>query len=218
MNTSTFGASTHNIDSGASWLGPPLRTLQQPAFEAACASLMRLVAADYAADVIVGIRTGGLVVAEAMAKSCVRPLPVLPLTCRRASTAAKTRVKLVRTAVARLPLPVADALRRLEHRWITSRRVQQDRPQTVDSLEAEKISAWLSSAPKPCRVLVADDAVDSGMTLAAVLQVLHEIDTDGIDVRSAAITQTLPHPKVKPDYVLFHGTLCRFPWSLDAAR
>ena len=33
---------------------------------------------------------------------------------------------------------------------------------------------------------------------------------------SAAITQTLENPKARPHYVLFHNTLCRFPWSFDA--
>jgi predicted phosphoribosyltransferase len=206
------------IDSGASWLGPPLRTLRQPAFDAACAALMRLVEADYAPDVIVGIRTGGFVVAEAMARSRAAPLPVLPLTCRRASTGAKTRFRFVRNALARMPRPVADALRRLEHRWITSRRIRQDQPQMIGQAEAVALADWLHAAPQPCRVLVADDAVDSGVTLATVLQSLRQLGPPRMELRTAAITQTLEHPRVVPDYLLYRGTLCRFPWSLDAAR
>jgi len=200
-----------------SWLGPPLRTLRQPAFDAACAELMRLVDADYTPTVIVGIRTGGLVVAEAMARSRATPLPVLPITCRRISTGTKTRLPLVRTALARLPRPVTDVMRRLEHRWITTRRTRQDRPQRIDQAEADVIAAWLHTASQP-RVLVADDAVDSGVTLATVLRLLRAAGPPGMALRSAAITQTLDHPIVTPDYVLCRGTLCRFPWSLDAAR
>jgi uncharacterized protein len=179
---------------------------------------MQLVEADYAPDLIVGIRTGGLVVADAMSRSRPKPPPVLPLTCQRASTRAKTRLKLVRNALVHLPQPVADALRRLEHRWITSRRTRQDRPQTIDQAEATTLAAWLHAAPKPCRVLVADDAVDSGVTLATVLQALRHIGPTEMELRTAAITQTLENPKVVPDYLLYRGTLCRFPWSLDAAR
>ena len=179
---------------------------------------MRLVEADYAPNLLVGIRTGGLVVAEAMAMSRIRPLPVLPLTCQRASTGTKNRVKPLRAALARLPQPAADALRRLEHRWITARRSQQERSQTVNHDEAEAIAAWLYAAPKPCRVLVTDDAVDSGVTLATVLQLLDELGPVEMQLRSAAVTQTMENPKVAPDYVLYRGILCRFPWSLDAAR
>jgi hypoxanthine phosphoribosyltransferase len=218
VSISATGAFTRATESAASWLGPPLRTLRQPAFEAACAALMRLVEGDYAPHVIVGIRTGGLVVAEAMAASRVTPLPVLSLTCQRASTGAKTRLKLVRQTLAQLPQPMADVLRRLEHRWITSRRGSQDRPQTVDKDEAVAVADWLHAAPQPCRVLVADDAVDSGVTLATVVRTLHQLGPAAMELRTAAITQTLEHPRIVPDYLLYRGTLCRFPWSLDAAR
>ena len=66
------------------------------------------------------------------------------------------------------------------------------------------------------RILVADDAVDSGVTLQTVLQELREIACRGTELRSVAITQTLPDPHVAPNYVLWRETLCRFPWSLDA--
>ena len=72
----------------ATWLGPPLLTLQGPDFDRACADLVRLVEADYAPTLIIGIRTGGLIVAQAMADAASSRLPVLPLTCRRVTTAA----------------------------------------------------------------------------------------------------------------------------------
>jgi hypoxanthine phosphoribosyltransferase len=143
-------------------------------------------------------------------------LPVLPLTCRRPSTGAKARVPLLRTAVASLPRPVADLTRRLEHRWLSARRLDQYRPQNIDWAEAEAIQAWLRKSPQPARVLVADDAVDSGVTLQTVLQALQEIGRRGMELRSAVITQTLARPHVTPNYVLWRDTLCRFPWSLDA--
>ena len=51
---------------GRSKFGPPVSTLHQPAFDSACAELMRLVEADYSPTLVVGIRTGGLVVAQSM--------------------------------------------------------------------------------------------------------------------------------------------------------
>jgi hypothetical protein len=96
----------------ATWLGPPLLTLQGPDFGRACADLMRLVEVDYAPTLIIGIRTGGLVVAQAMADAASPRLPVLPLTCRRVTTAAKSRLPLLRTLLGILPRPVVNQLRR----------------------------------------------------------------------------------------------------------
>ena len=48
-------------------------------------------------ELLVGIRTGGLVVAEAMARAAPHAMPVMPLTCRRASTGMKSRFKLLPT-------------------------------------------------------------------------------------------------------------------------
>jgi len=198
-------------------LGPSVRTLLRPAFDQSCADLMRLVEADYAPSVIIGIRTGGLVVAEAMAHVAAASLPVLPLTCRRASTDTKSRLPLLRTTLGALPRPLVNLLRRVEHRYVTAGRVRQSSEQVIDQAELAAIGAYLAAGASPARILVADDAVDSGVTLATVLELLQGIVPAGSDIRSAAITQTLEHPKTFPDYVLFHGTLCRFPWSFDAA-
>ena len=75
----------------ATWLGPPLLTLRGRT-STGRAPLMRLVEADYASTLIVGIRTGGLIVAEATALAATPRLPVFPLTCRRVTTDAKSRL------------------------------------------------------------------------------------------------------------------------------
>jgi hypothetical protein len=38
------------------------------------------------------------------------------------------------------------------------------------------------------------------------------------ELRTAVITVTLEHPAVQPDYALYRGVLCRFPWSFDAGE
>lgn len=200
----------------ANRFGPPLKTLHQPAFDMACAKLMRLVAADFAPIMVVGIRTGGLTVARAMARATV--LPVFPITCQRATTTAKSRLPWLRPLLAALPRPLLDLLRRLEHRLLIARRTRKPPAQSVDREEAAAIAATLATCPAAPRVLVADDAVDSGITLMTVVRLLREICPPGTEIRSAAITQTFEHPAVRPDYVLYRGLLCRFPWSFDAMR
>jgi uncharacterized protein len=204
------------VEPTSSWLGPPLRTLRQPAFDTACAELMRLVEAQYVPTLIVGVRTGGLIVAQSMVRAASSPVLVLPLTCRRAGTGVKSRVPLLRSMLAALPTPVVNLLRRLEHRLLLAPRGTRAPPQQIDHVEAEAIAAWVAGSSRRARILVTDDAVDSGVTLATVLGLLHRLCPAGTEIRSAAITQTLDNPKVRPDFVLFHNTLCRFPWSFDA--
>jgi len=201
---------------GWSRLGPPVRTLRMPEFESACGKLMRLVEIDYAPTLIVGIPTGGLVVAQVMARAAAMPPPILPLTCRRANTDAKSRLKLVRSLLSTLPRPTADLFRRVEHRLVAVPRARRLRPQEIDHAEAEAIGAWVANR-SPAKLLVADDAVDSGGTLITVLRQLQAVCPAGTEIRSAVITQTLEQPIARPDYVLYRGLLCRFPWSFDAS-
>ena len=199
-----------------SWQGQSLRTLGQCEFETACAELMRAVEQDYEPTLVVGIRTGGLVVADSMARAASAPLPILPVTCRRATTAAKSRLPLFRAALAMLPRPAVDLLRRFEHRLSATARAHQRRPQLIDHGEIKVIADWLARRAAQQRILVADDAVDSGVTLGTVLRHLRAVCPSGAEIRTAAITQTMEKPMTRPDYALFHATLCRFPWSFDA--
>jgi hypoxanthine phosphoribosyltransferase len=193
----------------------PLLTLRHGEFDAACAALMRLAEHEYAPNLLVGVRTGGLVVAEAMARAATSPPPVLPLTSRRQGTKLKARIPGLRGILTALPRPLVDALRQTEHRLLSGRRRRAPAAE-VDMAEAAAIAAWMLEAP-PQRVLVADDAVDSGATLAAVLRALRLVCPRWTEIRTAAITVTMRDPLVEPDYVLHRGVLCRFPWSFDAA-
>jgi hypothetical protein len=192
------------------------RTLRPDAFDAACATLMRLVEQDFSPGLLVGVRTGGLVVAEAMARSVLNRVPVLPLTCRRPSTRWKSMVPGLKTILSLAPEPVLNSLRQAEHRLLASRR-RQVLPPPVDLAEAAAIGAWLARSEPSGPVIVADDAVDSGATLAVVLKTLREVCPPMTRLRTAVITVTLEHPAVEPDYALYRGVLCRFPWSFDAA-
>jgi hypoxanthine phosphoribosyltransferase len=178
---------------------------------------MRLVEANFAPTVVVGIRTGGLNVALAMARASATNPPVLPITCQRAATAMKARLPWLRPLLAAFPRPLVDLLRRLEHRMLIMRRARKPPIQVINRAEAGAIALMLAPPAKTPRVLVVDDAVDSGVTLMTVMRLLREVCPPGTEMRSAAITQTTEHPALRPDYVLYRDLLCRFPWSFDAA-
>jgi hypoxanthine phosphoribosyltransferase len=194
-----------------------IHNLDKSKFESACAALMDLVLEDFRPDLIVGIRTGGLVVAEAMARAASHPVPVMPLTCRRTSTGVKSRFRLLPVILAALPRAAVDCMRWGEHRFLTARRRTQTKVQHVDNAEAIAIGNRLTQGAMTSRVLVVDDAVDSGVTLATVLRLLEESSPPDTQFRSAVVTVTLAQPLAEPDYVLYRGVLCRFPWSFDAA-
>ena len=202
----------------ASRLGPALMTLHQPAFDVACAKLMHLVEADFPPTMVIGIRTGGLTVARAMVRAATTDLPVLPITCQRGGTVAKSRLPWLRPMLAALPQPLVDMQRRLEQRLLIMRRTRKPPAQSVNRDDTAAIAATLAARSATPHVLVVDDAVDSGITLMTVLRLLREICPPETEIRSAAITQTFERPAVRPDYVLYRGLLCRFPWSFDAAR
>jgi hypoxanthine phosphoribosyltransferase len=109
-----------------------------------------------------------------------------------------------------------DGLRWLEHRLLTTRRRSQAKIQLIDHAEAAAIGQHLAQGAPAAHVLVVDDAVDSGVTLATVLRVLRENSPSDTQFRSAVITVTLAQPLAEPDFVLYRGVLCRFPWSFDA--
>jgi hypoxanthine phosphoribosyltransferase len=193
-----------------------IHNLDTEGFESACASLMHQVLEQFRPGLIVGIRTGGLVVAEAMARAASAPIPVLPLTCRRAGTGVKSRLKLLPALLATLPRPAVDGLRWLEHRLLSARRRTQAKVQHIDHAEAAGIGRRLAQGPASPMVLVVDDAVDSGVTLATVLRLLRETCPQDTQFRSAVVTVTLAQPLAEPDFALYRGILCRFPWSFDA--
>ena len=105
-----------------------------------------------------------------------------------------------------MPLALRDRLRI----WDAKRLIRRSDHMTNTTIE---IPALDDSVKK---ILLVDDAVDSGATLLAVISKLKEMRTD-IDVRCAAITVTSDRPLCMPDYFLYHNsTLIRMPWSIDA--
>ena len=187
-------------------------------FDAACRRLLDIASRFGDPDLVVGIHSGGWHVARAMARALPAATPVLGVTCRRPGTSAKQRMPLLRPVLRCLPRFASDTLRRLEHHLVTARRRPETRRALVlDQVELMALAAELAVWPQARRLLVVDDAVDSGVTLDCVLRALHDLVPARVRVESAVITVTTPAPAVLPDYTLYRGALCRFPWSMDAA-
>ena len=64
------------------------------------------------------------------------------------------------------------------------------------------------------KILIVDDAIDSGMTMSVVQQAILLFDSSAT-VKTAVIVKTLKYQFFKPDFFLFNEVLIRFPWSKD---
>lgn len=125
--------------------------------------------------------------------------------CQRPSTASKGRW--LKTISRQLPLWVRNLMRCAEARVLASRRPNVA-PVTFDS----DVQAAICRAG---RVLVVDDAIDSGSTMSAVITALNAIPGNR-RTAVAVITVTQKNPSIQAQYALYRSeTLVRFPWSDD---
>lgn len=185
-------------------------TLDRHEFEKGCAELAELVfSGGFSPDLIVGIASGGAIVAAAVAgEAFFRSATLCEMSCRRNSTPLKKKFG-INAIVKKLPRRLSDALRALEHHVAGISHIRNRRRVVSYGPACEPLIA------RSQRILVVDDAVDSGATMSAVIERIREIN--GIaEIRSAAITVTTNMPIVQPDYCLHRGILVRFPWSADA--
>jgi len=157
--------------------------------------------------------TGGAVVVDRMRAALPRDVRTVEVSMARPGTEMKRRSASGRI-LSRLPYAVTDRLRVLEAAMLARRNGNgtQHRPVGLSPDDAAALGR-ITETPD-ARVLVVDDAVDSGRTLAAVAGQLR--DRAGEDrVKTAVIVQTQPDVALAPDFRLFDGVLCRFPWSND---
>jgi len=171
-----------------------------------------VVASNYIPTHIVAIATGGVFVAQPIVEQVGADAIYIEVSVQRPSTAGKSKLNIKRFLKS-LPYVVTDQLRRAEALWLSLR---SEREKGSGELPESCRATLDAIARKPeTRVLVIDDAVDSGRTLASVLGALRPVPEAGGEVRSAVLTVTRKKPQVWPDFSLFDRVLCRFPWSYD---
>lgn len=184
-------------------------TLAGTDFCDACVRLAAEVSEAYEPDLVVAIATGGVYVADVMYGAA--SVPCADVCLRRPSSAGKDKARLLFTVLRHLPLWVSDRLRIAE-----ARRLARRAPAPLRHVDLG--SDVRQAVQKASRVLVVDDAVDSGCTLRDVIFALRTVPGER-QVRSAVITVTTEAPVVVPDFALYRdSTLIRFPWSKDMKK
>ena len=124
------------------------------------------------------------------------------LSAKRSGTSFKSQVKLI---LRFLPRFVTHFLRRLE---------------IGSSIhDANKTRVISCSVPLPARnkkILLVDDAIDTGHSLDAVLSYLQERGFERKNIKIAVLTTTGADPVVPADFTLLDQVICAFPWSYDS--
>jgi len=203
-----------------------IKTLNDADLREAAIALNALVFKDFLPDIIIGIKTGGYIVAEQMAREAAHKPLLLAVSMQRESTKKKAKLKNI---LRHFPYFITDKLRILEHRWLfrhcekpkaTKQSTVEQKsglPRSLKSLAMTEIEALRAAllGLENAKILIVDDAVDSGRTLQAVFFAVREATDLSCEIRSAAITLTTDFSIINPDYLLYKNVLCRFPWSFD---
>lgn len=192
-------------------------TFDQEALDRHAARLAEQVACDMPPggyDAVVGIRRGGSLVCDAFCRHF--PAGALRLRAdvwlQRSSTKRKTPA--VAAFLRRLPYGVLNLMRMAEARLLALRHRARGHHEERKVEIPAPLAGMLTSVAAP-RVLLIDDAIDSGETLRAVVAAIKDVN-EASDVRVAVLTVTTSRPVADADYYIYHNhTLIRFPWSND---
>ena len=157
-----------------------------------------LASIRYRPSTIVAVERGGLLLAEVVANGAGGSLRTMRVQ-RRGGRLKKALGPLLRRAPTRL----RDALRRAEHSSGVHRLLGRG---------AGSVGSTWSAGPTE-RVLVVDDAVDSGETMGLVLGALRE--AGATQTKVAVVTVTHESSRHLVDFAWMSG-LTRFPWSVDS--
>lgn len=167
---------------------------------------VQIYESGFCPDVVLGIKNGGVIPAEIIGselrvffadqliKNGYAELP------RRARPCSKIITGILKL----LPYCLLDGLRIISLRF--NHRHSRD-----DS------GVKISGVTNGCRkVLIVDDAIDTGNTFKAVLDTFKRCYPT-VEVKSVALTVTMDNPAVKPDFTAFNNhIILRLPWAPDA--
>ncbi len=168
-----------------------------------------VVKSNYCPDLIVGIATGGMIVANEIKNSGkFERTNFISIISRRPLTKVKGKIGLEKVLKV-FPVWVNNYLRILESNF-RQLALKKNSKRTVEMSDE---STSLIKAAK--RLLIVDDAIDSGITLYSVIERIHEINKS-LEIKTAVITVTWKKPVLKPDFQVYSQLLVRFPWSADA--
>lgn len=189
-------------------------TLDTVAFDQHAAQLAQIIEKDLHFDALVGIRRGGTFVCDALCKHFPKERygSRYDVALQRPSTKKKNGT--ISKILKHLPTNILDIMRMTESKILAFHRKIKGTPATPKVNIPTGLETILKTVDIP-KILIIDDAIDSGDTLFAISKTLKELNPNVI-IRIAVITVTTLTPRIDANYALYRNrTLIRFPWSND---
>ncbi|MDM1546507.1 hypothetical protein HX096_01360 [Empedobacter falsenii] len=161
---------------------------------------------------IIGIKEGGIPIAEMVKVNLENitstQLDFVTIKCQRPSTKSKKRNSFIKSSLKNLfkilPQFFLNQVRIYEHKFLMNNGNQDRELYLPENLQLDNYH----------KILIVDDAVDSGYTLKNVVDKL-EKNNSSAKIYSLAVVVTDKNAVKIPDYYLYSDVLIRFPWSLD---
>lgn len=194
-----------------------VKTLIGNDFIKACKFLSDKVANDFYPDIIIGVLTGGGYVGREVSNNLktVSKHIYTEIRIQRKDTKKKEQ-GILHKVLQMLPYFMLNWLRIAEMLYEGAKAKKFNPKREGKVIFPDEVNACLQTGN--CRVLVVDDAIDTGATLKLINDTIKE-KYPSTDVRIAVVTVTSNHPLIEADYCLFHDkTLVRFPWSNDVKQ
>ncbi|EAQ06425.1 phosphoribosyltransferase family protein [Yoonia vestfoldensis] len=189
-------------------------TLDQDALQSDMERLLGLVKdAGERPDLLVGVATGGELCGRLISEHF--PAGLISVVMRRPSTSYK-KTTLIKIVLSSLPYAITNLFRGVEDALLE--RYTKKVPISVPTDELRRDIAVVAAAVERQglqSVLVVDDAIDSGATLACIVAELKAALPSNVRIITAVLTQTRPTPAISADFRLYDCVMLRFPWSLD---
>tara|TARA_B110000003_G_C16618624_1_gene522237 strand:+ start:552 stop:1154 length:603 start_codon:yes stop_codon:yes gene_type:complete len=192
-------------------------TLDGKLFKDKCINLHELILENnFIPDVLIGIASGGVKVLDEIPEISINEYR-FNLELRRNSTKHKNKLSFIRY----LNINILNFLRIMESIYVDYKLYiskKKDIKQSEKYLKKKRFikTQLLQQEIKISnkKVLIVDDAIDSGETVLVIKSALEE-QFENIEVKVGVITKTLKYSYIDPDFCLFKNVLIRFPWSND---
>lgn len=168
---------------------------------------------DSSKILVLGIKEGGVYLAEnvfQVLRNSANQVDLKFIKCQRPSTSVKKKNEFSKAFIQTIfkisPVIILDLLRNVEHYFLTKKSIEYNREIILDEI----INFNLYD-----KIVIVDDAVDSGVTLQKVNDYVQSLAVKTTKVKSLAVVITSNNAIVTPDFYLYKDVLIRFPWSLD---
>ncbi len=191
-----------------------VKTLLGDDFIKSCIYLSDNIAKDYRPDIVIGVLTGGGYVGREISNNLktISKHLYTEIRIQRKDTKKKDQ-GILHKVLQMLPYVILDWLRMAEMLYEDTKAKKFNPKREGIVAFPDEVNDCLKSGN--CKVLVVDDAIDTGATLKLIYDYIKD-NYPSADVRIAVVTVTSNHPLIDADYCLFHDrTLVRFPWSND---